>query len=646
MKHFVPLSLLLLVSLLSSAQITHSIDSLLAQLKTEPRQKERIALLNEVALQYYNQDLKKSLEYGQQAYNLAENLGDEEGLERAITMMMRVHRRLANFSVAIELNLKKIRLSEKLKDTVELVDAYSSLGNMYSSLENYEEAKKNLIKAYHIGLPLDAEKLSSIMNFLGSTYGKMGKYDSAFFWINKAFDREQKKPQPDYTLSYIYNNLAEIFFYTKNYKKSLENYETAYHLPENKKSNYGLTFTLIGKARIFNALKKYEEAISTLKESLALSMKYGYREKTREAYGLLHEIDEQTGDFKNALAHYKLFNLYQDSILSEDRFQYIENLKINFETERISNENQLLKKDAELKDANLRQQWYLVVASIIIVFLMSLALILLSQKNRQKRKSNQLLSQYNQSLTQQVEERTKDLVKSNLELIQQNNQLEQFGYITAHNLRAPVARVLGLTNLINHDGFSMPRDKEILEKLEFNAKDLDTVIRDLNDILQIRKGLHSTFQMIDLKERLEKTKRILKDKINESGIVITETFDGETSFFSVPAYIESILYNLISNAIKYRSPEREPKLDIRSTRTESHLSLSIEDNGIGIDLNRQRDKVFSLYQRFHQHVEGKGLGLFLVKTQVETLNGKIEIESEVNKGTRFHIEFPLTAQTA
>ncbi|HCZ34797.1 MAG TPA: two-component sensor histidine kinase, partial [Cytophagales bacterium] len=112
------------------------------------------------------------------------------------------------------------------------------------------------------------------------------------------------------------------------------------------------------------------------------------------------------------------------------------------------------------------------------------------------------------------------------------------------------------------------------------------------------------------------------------------------SISTIPTYIESILYNLIANAIKFRSPNRKPVVTIKTFSSENQIAIHVSDNGLGIDLSLVRDKLYGLYQRFHTHVEGRGLGLYLVKAQVDALSGSIEIESSPDKGTTFRIRFP------
>jgi len=617
-----------------------AIDSLEAILKTTTNARKAVDILNSLGVEYYNSDLKKSLSYGQLALEKSKKIKYDRGTQQALTILMRVHRRLGNFSVAIEYTLTKIPIAEQLNDTLDLIDAYSSLGNIYSSLERYNESRRYLKRAYAIGEKVNVANLASIMNFIGRGYTKAGRYDSAAYWIEKALQHELEHPQPDYTLSYIYNNRAEVYYLVKELTNAKEFYMQSLQLPAEHTSQFGLTYTLNGLARIYKDQQQFSEAIEALVKSLSISKANGYRDKTKEAYGVLHEVYEAMNDHKNALYYYKLFNVYQDSIFSEDKLQYIENLKLGYETTKVARENELLRKDAELNDARLIKQRSITGASITAVFSLLILLFILFKNYRKRKETNMFLSAYSQNLEQQVDDRTRELVKTNLELIRQNSQLEQFGFIIAHNLRSPVARILGLTNLIKSEQFSMPQDEIVIQKLQHSAEDLDHIIHDLNAILEIKKGATHSFEPINLMERLNKVRSILKERITESKAQITDNFNITMHCYGIPAYVESILYNLVSNAIKYRSPQRTPVIIVSAKTEGDYLKLEVSDNGIGLDLSIASEKVFNLYQRFHNHVEGKGIGLFLVKTQVEAMNGKITVESTVGEGTCFTIHLP------
>lgn len=635
--------ILLLISTHIAAQHPDSakIDSLERVLANASSEKTKVDILNEMAYVYYNSDLKKCLSHAHNALELANESGYDIGEEKALSLLTRTHRRIGNFSVALEFNLRQITLCEKLQDTLRIIDGYTSLGNIHIVLQNYAEAKSYLRKALMLGILKDAENVSAIINYYGRIYTLTGNYDSALYWIKRAYDRATQQSKDSHVLSYIYTNLGEVYHHLKNYKQSIYYYKTALNLPEENTTLFGKAATLNGLALTYLDLKQYQLAKEIAHQSLEISKENSYREKTAEAYGILYKIYESTGDYRNALSYYKLFNLTMDSIFSEDKLQYIENLKVYFETEKMAQENELLRKDAELKDIKIKQAGYFTIIGLISSLSLAAILLVLYMNYRQKKKTNKILSDYSRNLEEQVELRTKELVKTNMELIKQNSQLEQFGYITAHNLRAPVARILGLANIINNKYFSMPADKEVLDKLHLAAKEMDTIIYDLNTILDIKKGIQYSYEEIDLHDRLEKVKSILMDKIRDSNLTIVENFSTAKTCYAIPAYIESIFYNLISNSIKYRAADRDPVISISSEVENEKLKIVFKDNGIGIDLSKTKEKVFTLYQRFHDHVEGKGIGLFLVKTQLEAMNGSIDLDSKVNKGTVFYIKIPL-----
>lgn len=268
----------------------------------------------------------------------------------------------------------------------------------------------------------------------------------------------------------------------------------------------------------------------------------------------------------------------------------------------------------------------------------------LSLQNKQLHQAQQTIKEQsekihsmNDHLKIEVDSRTQELQKTNQELIEHNNQLEQFAFIAAHNLRAPLTRVLGLANLIQM-GPSETDRQEALDKLISSTHDLDQVVKDLNAILNIKRHT-GNFSEVSLHESLMRTKRILEKEIEDTGTKIINNFSEADRVYAIAPYVESILYNLISNAIKYRDPERPPLIAIKTTHENEFVCLAVMDNGLGIDLQKYKQSVFNLYKRFHLHVEGKGLGLYLVKTQIEALGGRVEIRSEPNEGTTFHVYF-------
>jgi signal transduction histidine kinase len=255
---------------------------------------------------------------------------------------------------------------------------------------------------------------------------------------------------------------------------------------------------------------------------------------------------------------------------------------------------------------------------------------------------NGKLKEYTDDLEAQVAKRTTDLESTNTELAQNVQKLEQYAFMTAHNLRAPVARLLGLTHLLEISPDTEKSDwLSIISKIKEEGDSLDAVIKDLNAILELRKEAEKDKEWIDLTQTLAQTKRILKNSIELSEAEIEFKNSALNKIKCNPTYIDSIFYNLISNAIKYRSEKRKLKIKIITKTSEDYKTIIFSDNGVGIDLEKNKDKIFGMYKRFHTHVEGKGLGLYLVKSQMEILGGEIKVESELDKGTTFTLIFPL-----
>lgn len=222
-------------------------------------------------------------------------------------------------------------------------------------------------------------------------------------------------------------------------------------------------------------------------------------------------------------------------------------------------------------------------------------------------------------------------------LVEQNLQLEQFAFIAAHNLRAPLARILGLAHIleISND----PKESEtIIGKIVASTRDLDSVIGDLNTILDIRKHT-SNLRDVNLTETLTRVTKTLEREFEETRAKLIVDLTEADTVTAVSPYIESILYNLLSNAIKYRHPDRTPEIQVKTSLTREHICLNVSDNGLGIDLTQHKNHMFNLYKRFHLHMEGKGLGLYLIKTQMLSLGGKVDVESQPGTGTSFLLYF-------
>ena len=179
----------------------------------------------------------------------------------------------------------------------------------------------------------------------------------------------------------------------------------------------------------------------------------------------------------------------------------------------------------------------------------------------------------------------------------------------------------------------------MMQMLIVNATNLQQTLTHLNQVVDIQGSSGHNYKHILLYQEVDRTLETLSQSLKKAGARVTVNIDKALEIEYNPAYLESILLNLISNAIKYRQPNRKLQIGITVTRLAHSTVIEVKDNGLGIDMAQHGDKLFGMYKTFHGNEDARGIGLFLVKNQVEAMGGTITVESEVGMGTSFKIEF-------
>jgi len=218
----------------------------------------------------------------------------------------------------------------------------------------------------------------------------------------------------------------------------------------------------------------------------------------------------------------------------------------------------------------------------------------------------------------------------------QNERLTNFAYIVSHNLRSHAGNFQMMLDLYADEQVEEEKDV-IINLLRKNASNLSETLSNLNEVVDIQLSSQKQLKTLNLCEQVNKALINLKGMIDKEGARFSIHIDQTLQIEYRPAYLESILLNLFSNALKYRHPFRTPEISVEATLDEDGGMLKISDNGMGIDLNLHGGKIFGMYKTFHPHKDARGIGLFLTKSQVEAMGGKIEVESVYGTGTTFKI---------
>lgn len=235
-------------------------------------------------------------------------------------------------------------------------------------------------------------------------------------------------------------------------------------------------------------------------------------------------------------------------------------------------------------------------------------------------------------------EKELELVRTMELFSQQNSRLLNFSHIVSHNLNTQAGNIKSILDIIDSDD-DADNSKEMLGYLRTVSNDLNETIINLTQIVQIQSNTNIPMAALDLNLYLNKTLDLIRDLKNKNQVTIINEITKGVSVDFNPAYLESILLNFTTNAIKYSNPERPIVIKYTFLVEDGMKTLSISDNGLGIDLKKHGDSLFGMYKTFHSHKEANGLGLYITKNQIESMKGSVSVESEVGVGTTFKITF-------
>jgi signal transduction histidine kinase len=588
---------------------------------------------------------------------------------------------LGNLYDAIKLSELRHFDAEAAIIRIQIGRIYHELGNQPLALRMTQEAMK-----FYPRKLLLADRAKALM-LKGAVLTDMARYSEARAALDSVVNIYSTVGSTR-GQSEVLLKLAALESRQLRYTQALQDYRESARLADATAYDHGLASSYWGLGDIYLKLKQYPQAQEALDHSLKYARKAGANDITVLNYTTRRDLMSAQHRFSEALTYSVTASHLRDSIHKLDVERRFINLEKIREIERQERDIQILQADKQLaqnmlslQEAMIKQQSILIIAgSVVVILLIGLVFVYyrfyrriktlnaqvvaqsekLTAANRELQKlyqevsdqkeeiqmqadklteSNRAMGDVNKQLEELVSEKTAELKRTNEELIKYNHELLQFSYTVSHNLRGPVARLLGLADLAG-------REKQVVDArlmislIGKTAQDLDLIIKDLSNILELRNNPHRLLETVQLEKEWEHSKRLLKESLPGNEEIITN-FAALPEMRIVRPMLQSIFYNLLSNAIKYRSPERKLRVIVTSRLENDNAILEITDNGLGFNISLHNENLFKLYRRFHTHVEGRGLGLYLIKSQVDVLQGAIEVASEPDKGSTFRVILPM-----
>lgn len=268
---------------------------------------------------------------------------------------------------------------------------------------------------------------------------------------------------------------------------------------------------------------------------------------------------------------------------------------------------------------------------LIILYALWSTAKLLNRIDDQRKVAREKIIKTNKNLEKTVGERTSYLTK-------QNKQLEDFSYIISHNLRGPMGNLKSLLNFYKKEEEIEGKDL-LMDYFNTTVGNLSGTLDDLLEVVTIRNNSKKEKSIIAFKDVFSKILENFQGQIMETNAIITSDFSKEPELNYSSVYLESIMHNLFSNSLKYRSKDRVPKIHFETRKTGDKIELLASDNGLGMNMKTHGSRLFGLHKTFHKHPDAKGVGLFITKAQVEAMGGGISVQSEVDKGSTFEVIF-------
>jgi signal transduction histidine kinase len=602
-----------------------------------------------------NKDRMQAIQNAQKAYTLAKNYKLPIQEATSLRLLGDIFRTLGKDEVALDYFLKALEIFRQQGHQKSEAEILYELGNLCYATHKYNASRRYLLKSYELGRDsLPSRLLISTINTIALTHRAKDEFSQAISY-QKLSHQMAFLAKDSSWIGITAGNLGKIYDLQNKDQQAIPYYQLDIRLSKKFNMWGSVANSYISLADIHLQQKNYGAAKLYLDSAMRLTGSVKENELNQTLYKSLSEYYYQTNQLNKAYAYQNLYYKQKDSLDKRKYNAALEKVMAEYEWDKKQAEIELLKKDNQLIQAEAqRKNFTLYTITALLLFILILAFILY-RNNHQKKKANQILTlqqqelsgkneqikQFNNSLEQKVDERTHQLQVAMENLVKKNQHLEDFAYVISHNLRAPIARIMGLISIFNKENLSDQNNLAILQHLHTSAVNLDIVVSGLNDVLSMQNLTDTHKEEVLLEDVTQLTLESLYEEIKTSSATIQTDYTQVDRLLSIKSYITSILYNLLSNAIKYKSPERSPQIFIKATRIRDFICLTIKDNGLGLDLVQiNSKKLFKLYQRIHTHVEGKGMGLYIVKEQVEALNGKIEVESMPNQGCTFYIYLP------
>jgi signal transduction histidine kinase len=557
-------------------------------------------------------DLEASIDLARQAEALGREINNEELVAQAKNHLGLFYMVIGQFEESKICSQEALSFFEKTNDLKGIADAKYSIAGVYYKTDHYHHGLDVLLDCLYIYRTLnDSYNESRVLKSMGTIYEYFGDQENAINAYLTSIQAGRVANDPNLE-SNAYNPLSGIYLKRGLHDLALTTIEKSIVIKTQTKDVRGLAFALYGRGKVYLKTKKFTEALIDLTRCLELQHEMGDKLGVAMAYnkiGMLHyelkKFEEARTNLNNAR------NVAEKYNIQFIRYKSLYNLHLIAKSENNLNEAlQYLNQYLALKESIINSHTYNVI------------------------KSYEAISKV------KALEHEAEVQRSKTEIIERKNaELDSFFYRVSHDLKGPISSLLGLHNLVKLE----IKDENARQYFEMYQSQIMRINNIVMDLINLTRMNHTNTNLvrIDFDLLLQECISAYNYLHNYGSIRFIKEIDKDIEFYSEWAIVNTILQNLIENAIKYSCPENDSFVRISIAEVGDRIRIEVQDNGIGIAPDYQA-KIFDMFFRANDRVDGTGLGLYILKRAVERLHGEVRFTSEVFVGSTFTIFLPIT----
>lgn len=580
------------------------------ELATKIKYEKGIALINEVeSLNYENSgDYETAIKMLKKSLNTYYKINYTSGISNTYNKLGVIEAKQSNYKVAMNYFLRGLVINEKNKDTAGIVQSYIRLGLVNMYLDNTKKAECFFNTALKLNKN-NVEAEVAIYNNFGTLYGRNDDLKNAIKYLELARLTTEKQ-QHSAANDFLYINLGNVYYQLNNNKLAEQNYKKALQIAKQFNIKEGEARAYYNMALLYNETD-VDKNIDLIQQALKIANQLNDYTMKEEFYGQLLKSYEKIGDYKSAFNAFKAYYEASDSLASDERKKDVELLQADFEVS---------KSKAEIKELEFlykQKEFRNIIYIVLILAAIIIIVILMYGSNQRKKLNNQLVESI----------RIREKLLS----------------IIAHDLKSPINNVAGIIDLYEMGGLEEKDKNDLLSTLKkhvlITTETLDTILKWGQTQL---RGITVNKVKINLTKLIDKNIELLNLSAKQKSINLVNNLNFQDEISFDEDHMNFIFRNLIANAIKFSKINSD--IEISSKRIDNYLRVSVKDSGVGMD-QRVLDSLFTNNQIVNygtQNEKGSGLGLTLCKEFVEANNGKIEVESQLNIGSTFHVYIPIS----